>query len=111
MNIRISVSGQGQGLFEVTDAVNAAVEQAAVSDGVVNVFIRHTSASLIIQENADPAVLRDLEHFINQLVPENSSDYTHTQEGPDDMPAHIKSALTQTSLTIPVSEGRLALGT
>ena len=81
------------------------------SDGLCTLFIRHTSASLLIQENYDPAVRVDLEHWLNKLVPEGDPDYTHTIEGPDDMPAHIKTALTATSLAIPVAEEKLMLGT
>jgi secondary thiamine-phosphate synthase enzyme len=82
-----------------------------VTDGIATVFIRHTSASLVIQENADADVRRDLETFFDRLVPEGSGLYRHDAEGPDDMPAHIKSALTATSLSIPIVDGRLALGT
>ncbi len=101
----------GQGLHEITAAVDGAVRDAEVDEGLCTVFIRHTSASLTIQENADPAVCRDLESWLNRLVPENDALYTHTAEGPDDMPAHIKAALTAASLSIPVIDGRLALGT
>lgn len=87
-----------------------AVESSGLQDGLATVFIRHTSASLIIQENADDAVKRDLETFLNRLVPENETWYTHTAEGPDDMPAHIKGALTATHLAVPVVDGRMALG-
>lgn len=84
---------------------------SAAQDALATVFIRHTSASLVIQENADAAVRRDLETFLHRLVPENDPRYTHVEEGADDMPAHIKSALTQTHLSIPVMNGRMALGT
>ena len=110
MNLSLRVSGNGQGLYEVTDPIRQAVAETGIREGLANVFIRHTSASLVIQENADPAVLRDLETFLNRLVPENDPCYTHTQEGPDDMPAHIKSALTQTHLAVPIVSGTLALG-
>lgn len=102
---------EGQGLHEITDEVARVVRAAEVDEGLCTVFIRHTSASLTIQENADPAVCRDLESWLNRLVPENDSLYTHTAEGPDDMPAHIKAALTAASLSLPVIDGRLALGT
>jgi secondary thiamine-phosphate synthase enzyme len=82
-----------------------------VNDGICTVFIRHTSASLLIQENADPSAKRDLERWLNRLVPEDDPLYTHTSEGPDDMPAHVKAALTMTSLSIPILDGRLTLGT
>ena len=107
----LPISVPGQGLHEITDAVAEAVSASGVSEGLCTVYIRHTSASLIIQENADPAVLRDLEAWLDRAVPENDPLYTHTEEGPDDMPAHIKGALTAVSLGIPVLEGRLALGT
>ncbi len=109
--IQLRCSVHGQGLHEITDAVGDAVRESAVDEGLCTVFIRHTSASLTIQENADPAVCRDLESWLNRLVPEGDSIYTHTAEGPDDMPAHIKAALTAASLSIPVVNGRLALGT
>ena len=95
----------------VDHEVAGVVADCGVTEGLVTLFIRHTSASLIIQENADPAVRRDLEAWLNRLVPENDPLYTHTQEGPDDMPAHIKGALTNTSLSIPLIDGQLALGT
>lgn len=111
MNVSVKLSVGGQGLYDVSHKVMEAVEQSGVTEGLVTVFIRHTSASLIIQENADPAVQRDLEAWLNRLVPERDPLYTHTAEGPDDMPAHIKGALTATSLSIPVMGGSLALGT
>lgn len=107
----VKVRVTGQSLHEVTDAVRGVVAAAAVGEGLCTVFIQHTSASLIIQENADPAARRDLEQWLNRLVPENDPLYTHTLEGPDDMPSHIKAALTAVSVGIPVMNGRLALGT
>ncbi len=107
----LSVRVPGQGLHEVTDLVAGAVREAGIDAGLCTVFARHTSASLVIQENADPSARRDLEHWLNRLVPEGDPFYTHTAEGPDDMPAHIKAALTNTSLSIPVLGGALALGT
>jgi secondary thiamine-phosphate synthase enzyme len=101
----------GQGLHEVTQQVAALVRQAGVADGLCTLFIRHTSASLVIQENADPTAKRDLERWLNRLVPEGDPFYQHDTEGPDDMPAHIKAALTATSLAIPVVQGKLGLGT
>lgn len=101
----------GQGLVEITDAVNGAVAASAVEQGLVTLFIQHTSASLIIQENADISARRDLEAWLNRLVKEGDSLFTHNSEGPDDMPAHIKAALTATSLSIPLMNGLLALGT
>ncbi len=108
---RLSVSVAAQGLHEFTDQVAAAVRASDVRDGLCTVFIRHTSASLIVQENADPSARRDLEAWLNRLVPERDSLYTHTLEGDDDMPAHVKAALTNTSISIPVLDGELALGT
>ncbi len=107
---RIRVEPRGQGLIQVTEAVAEVVSRARLSEGLCTLFVQHTSASLLIQENADPSVCRDLEQWLARLVPEDDSLYTHTQEGPDDMPAHVKSALTATSLSIPISEGRLVLG-
>ncbi len=111
MNLTLNVRNNGQGLSEITAEVAAAVRGCGVRDGLATLYIRHTSASLIIQENADPSVVQDLQHWLNRLVPENDDLYTHTAEGPDDMPAHIKSALTATSLSIPLVNGELALGT
>ena len=107
----IVIDTPGKGLFEFTDKVRAMVRQAGIEIGLCTVFVRHTSASLTIQENADPSARRDLEQWIDALVPENNPAFTHTAEGPDDMPSHIKAALTATSLGIPVVEGRLGLGT
>lgn len=101
----------GQGLTEVTTDVARWLGEQEVATGLLCVFVRHTSASLTIQENADDRVLRDMEKFFKTLVPEGHGLYSHSSEGVDDMPAHIKCALTQTSLNIPVSRGRLALGT
>jgi len=107
----LSIDTQGQGLVEITNQVARWVSRHGVSSGLVTVYIRHTSASLVIQENADPSVMRDLNAFFKKMVPEDPSLYSHTTEGPDDMPAHIKGALTETSLSIPVSNGQMALGT
>ena len=111
MNLKLNLQGNSQGLSDITQEVAAAVRGCGVRDGLATLYIRHTSASLLIQENADPSVQRDLEHWLNRLVPEDDALYTHTAEGPDDMPAHIKSALTATSLSIPMVDGELALGT
>jgi secondary thiamine-phosphate synthase enzyme len=99
-----------QGLVEITAEIGAWLAEQKVCDGLLTVFIRHTSASLLIQENVDPAVQRDLESFLAALVPESGAGYRHDAEGPDDMPAHIKGALTQTHLSIPVSGARAMLG-
>ena len=107
----LTVGTGKQGLHEITAEVAALVRKANVADGLCTVFVRHTSASLVIQENADPSARRDLERWLNRLVPEGDPFYEHDAEGPDDMPAHIKSALTQTSLSVPIVKGRLGLGT
>jgi len=111
MNVTLNLSAGGQGLYDITHKVIDAVAGSGISEGLVTIFVRHTSASLIIQENADPAVQEDLQAWLNRLVPEQDPLYTHTAEGPDDMPAHIKGALTATSLAVPLMDGRLALGT
>jgi secondary thiamine-phosphate synthase enzyme len=98
-------------LTTITEAVRRAVAAAAVTNGLCTVFIRHTSASLLIQENADSDVQRDLEAFLSRLVPDGDPLYRHVAEGPDDMPAHVKAALTRTSESIPIQAGRLVLGT
>jgi secondary thiamine-phosphate synthase enzyme len=108
---KLSFSIRGQGLNEITREVAAVVAESGVHDGLCTVFIQHTSASLVIQENADPSARQDLERWLSRLVPENDPLYTHTQEGPDDMPSHIRAALTATSLSIPVLGGKLGLGT
>jgi secondary thiamine-phosphate synthase enzyme len=107
--LRIQVSGQG--MHEITGEVGGVVGDAGVEQGLCTVYMPHTSASLVIQENADPSAQRDLERWLARLVPEGDRLYTHTSEGADDMPAHIKAALTATSLSIPVLGGRLGLGT
>jgi secondary thiamine-phosphate synthase enzyme len=111
MVTRLSIRIPGQGLHEITGQVQAAARESGVREGLCTVFIQHTSASLTIQENADPSAQRDLEAWLNRLVPERDSLYTHTTEGPDDMPSHIKAALTATSLSIPILNGELGLGT
>ena len=107
----LRIKTRGQGLHEITDDVQAVVAEAGVAEGICTVFIQHTSASLTIQENADPSARRDLEQWLSRLVKERDPLYTHTAEGPDDMPSHIKAALTATTLSIPVLDGRLGLGT
>ncbi len=107
----ITIRTPSQGLYEITNEVSSCVSRSEVDDALCNVFICHTSASLVIQENADPSARHDLENWMNRLAPEKDSLYTHTSEGPDDMPSHIKSILTQTSIQIPVISGELALGT
>lgn len=107
----LSISTRGAGLYEFTEQVSVFVRNTGMSTGLLTVFVRHTSCSLLIQENADDDVKIDLDGFFRRLVPENMDWLKHTAEGPDDMPAHIKAALTQTSIGIPVMAGRLALGT
>jgi secondary thiamine-phosphate synthase enzyme len=107
----ISVRSPRRGLQDITETVARIVAKAGVSNGLCTLFIRHTSASLIIQENYDPSARVDLETFMDRLVPEGASWITHTLEGDDDMPSHIKAVLTQVSLTIPILDGKLALGT
>ncbi len=116
MLTHLTIPTTHQGLHEITSEIASVVAGAAASlapdaTGLCTVFVRHTSASLTIQENADPSARRDLETWLNRLVPEGDPLYTHTAEGPDDMPSHIKAILTQTSLSIPIDAGRLVLGT
>ena len=106
----IPVSTQGGGLYEITHLLGQFVGQSRIRTGLVTAYVRHTSCSLVIQENADPDVQTDLQGFFRRLVPEGMDWVVHTTEGPDDMPAHIKAALTQTSISIPVSDGRPVLG-
>ncbi|MEM7467617.1 MAG: secondary thiamine-phosphate synthase enzyme YjbQ [Pseudomonadota bacterium] len=107
----ISVNTAGRGTYEITNEVQALVHEAATSVGLCHVFVAHTSASLTITENADPDVRRDLEVFFADLVPDDDARYAHSAEGPDDMPAHVRSVLSQTNLTVPISGARLLLGT
>lgn len=108
---RIRIQTQGRGTYEVTEAVAAIVARSKMDTGLCHLFLRHTSASLIICENADPSVRQDLERFMARLVVDGDRLFEHDTEGPDDMPAHIRSILTQVSLLIPVDAGRLQLGT
>ncbi len=105
----VEVATRGRGLIDVTAEIAAVTAGAGVSVGLCSVFVQHTSASLVIQENADPAVLRDLGRWLSRLAPEGGG-YEHDAEGPDDMPGHLRSAVTRTSEVVPVREGRLALG-
>ena len=107
----LSVATSGQGLYDITSQLAALLTEAGTEEGLCTLFVQHTSASLIIQENADPAVQDDLHNWLNRLVVEHDPLYTHTDEGPDDMPAHIKSVLTATSLSVPIENRRLVLGT
>ena len=106
----LTIATRGQGLQPLTDAVAAVVDVSGVTEGLCNVFIRHTSASVLLTENADPAVHRDLERFMQRIAPE-AFDYEHDAEGPDDMPAHLRSMLTATTLSIPIAARALLLGT
>ena len=107
----IKISTQGRGTYDLSQQVQQAVRSSGINTGLCHLFIRHTSASLIICENADPAVMRDLETFMQHRVPDGDPMFTHTSEGPDDMPAHVRSVLTQTDLNLPVTGGQCALGT
>ena len=107
---RLMIDTQPREICEITDEIARWVERQDVACGLLSVYIRHTSASLLIQENASPDVRHDLEMFLRRLVPEDTALYRHNDEGPDDMPAHIKSMLTETQLTIPVADGRMLLG-
>ncbi len=107
---KLKLTTKHQGLHDMSSKIESLVAQKGPSVGLCTVFIRHTSASLTIQENADPSARRDLEAWLNRLVPENDPLYTHTTEGPDDMPSHIKAILTQTCLSIPIMNGKLVLG-
>lgn len=106
-----SVRTRGKGTIEITREVAEIVSRSGIRTGTVTVFVKHTSASLVIMENADPSARRDLEVFFEKLVPENTPWFVHTLEGPDDMPSHIRMALTRTSEVIPVMNGRMTLGT
>jgi len=108
---RLEVLTRGKGLYEISSQIRKWVSQAGIQTGLLTVFIQHTSASLTIQENADPDVVLDLNDHFDRLAPEDSRLYRHSTEGGDDMPAHIRTALTQTQLSIPVVDGRLSLGT
>jgi len=107
----LTINTPRMGLHEFTDRLEMLMRESGMTEGLCTLFVQHTSASLLVQENADPSARRDLEAWLNRLVPENDRLYSHDTEGPDDMPAHIKAALTATSLSIPVSGGKLGLGT
>lgn len=107
----LNLRTNGKGTYEISDRIARMVSDSGVTSGQVTVFLRHTSASLILMENADPSARRDLERWFDRLVPENDPDFVHTHEGPDDMPSHIRMALTRSSEVIPVHSGRMTLGT
>jgi secondary thiamine-phosphate synthase enzyme len=106
-----TLSTVGRGTCEITDRVQQIVRESRVGQGLCNVFLHHTSASLILCENADPSVRRDLERFFARLIPDGSPEFSHTAEGPDDMPAHVRTILTQNALSLPVADGACDLGT
>ena len=107
----IEIATRGKGTYDITAQVAALIARSGIREGQVTVLVRHTSASLVIMENADPEARHDLEEFFERLVPENTPWFTHTYEGPDDMPSHIRMALTRTSEVIPILQGRMSLGT
>ncbi|OIO71609.1 MAG: hypothetical protein COW19_10680 [Zetaproteobacteria bacterium CG12_big_fil_rev_8_21_14_0_65_55_1124] len=107
---KLAITTPGRGMLNITREVATLLSGSTISEGMLHLFVQHTSCSLLIQENADPDVQTDLERFLSQLVPDGDPIYSHTAEGPDDMPAHVRAALTATSLSIPVSAGRMALG-
>ncbi|MBK1827448.1 secondary thiamine-phosphate synthase enzyme YjbQ [Haloferula rosea] len=108
---RFTLQTRGKGTYEITDRIQAIVAASGIENGTVTVFVRHTSASLVIMENADPSARQDLEAFFDHLVPEDTPYFVHTYEGPDDMPSHIRMALTRSSEVIPIMSGRMVLGT
>ena len=111
MITHLKILTERQGLQEITKKIMNIVQTSQINEGLCTLFLRHTSASLLIQENADPSAKRDLENWLNRLVPEGDHLYTHLTEGPDDMPSHIKTMLTASSLSIPIDKGQLVLGT
>ena len=111
INLDLTLNTKPKSLIDITFDVSQHVQNSKILNGLCSLYIKHTSASLIIQENADPAVLKDIESFFNRIAPEDESLYEHNSEGPDDMPAHIRSLLTNTSLSIPIIDSKLALGT
>ena len=108
---KFTVTTSGKGTYEVTDRIESFVSKNKIANGIVTIFVQHTSCSLIVMENADPTARRDLERFFDRLVPENADYFEHDSEGPDDMPSHIRMVLTRTSETISVIDGKLQLGT
>ena len=108
---QLQIETLGRGTYDLSADVQSAVQESGVSNGMCHVFIQHTSASLMLCENADPAVMQDLEAFMSRQVPDGDPIFTHTDEGPDDMPSHVRSILTQSDLNVPIRDGRCALGT
>jgi secondary thiamine-phosphate synthase enzyme len=109
--LEIQIETDGRGTYDLTGQVATAVQKSGIATGLCHIFLRHTSASLMLCENADPAVMRDLEAFMTRLTPDGDPMYTHTAEGPDDMSAHVRSVLTHSDLNVPIREGRCDLGT
>jgi secondary thiamine-phosphate synthase enzyme len=107
---QLEVRTRGKGLYEITDEVQSRLDHRGVQNGILTVFVQHTSCSIVIMENADPSARRDLEEFFERLVPENADYFAHTAEGSDDMPSHIRMILTRTSETIPIADGKMQLG-
>lgn len=107
----VEIATSGRGTYDITSVVQQHIASSGLSNGLCNIFIKHTSASLTLSENADPDVMRDLETFMARIAPDGDPDFVHTAEGPDDMPAHIRSILTRSDLQLPVNDGRCALGT
>lgn len=108
---QLNIPTQGKGTYEITREIQAVVTKSGFSEGIVNIFVQHTSCSLCLMENADPSARQDLHAYFDRLVPENERYFVHTAEGPDDMPSHIRAVLTRSSETIPVAKGQLLLGT
>lgn len=111
MTENFSIETRGKGTYEISDKVEAIVRESGVNNGTVTVFVQHTSASLVIYENADPSARTDLHEYFERIAPENADYFVHTAEGPDDMPSHLRMVLTRTSEVIPIAKGRLTLGT
>ncbi len=109
--LELQIETDGRGTYDLTGRVDDAVQQSSIATGLCHIFLRHTSASLMLCENADPAVMRDLEAFMTRLTPDGDPLYTHTAEGPDDMSAHVRSVLTHSDLNVPIREGKCDLGT
>ncbi len=108
---QLEVRTRGKGLYEITDQIESSIDKCSIQNGIVTVFVEHTSCSIVIMENADPSARRDLERFFDRLVPENADYFTHDSEGSDDMPSHIRMVLTHTSETMPIADGKMQLGT
>ena len=108
---QLEVRTDGKGTYEITDNIQTKIDRSGLRSGTITVFVQHTSCSIVIMENADPRARRDLEEFFERLVPENADYFAHTAEGSDDMPSHIRMALTRTSETIPIADGKMQLGT